>query len=128
MSIDYGAAGDLLERYAAAMVQSDGDAATELFAEDCEIRLDPFAPPLVGHLDLRSYLLRSADEQRQPDLTIERHWVVGETILAAWHASHVRASDGTRVHLAGFLVMEVTGSGRVSRMRQWWNRREARAS
>ena len=127
MTLDYQAAGTLLERYASAIESSDGDAAAELFSEDCEIRLDPFASPLVGHIGLRSYLLQTADEQRQSELTIERHWVAGHTILASWHASHVRASDGARVHLAGFLAMEIANDGLVSRMRQWWNRREAQA-
>ncbi len=128
MTIDYEAAGRLLDACASAIGRSDGDAATELFSDDCVLRIDPFAPPVEGHVGLRSYLLQTAAEQRQSELTIERHWVVGSTVLAAWHASHVRVTDNARVHLAGFLTMEVGADGRIERMRQWWNRREAAVS
>lgn len=125
MTLDYQGAGTLLEAYARAIGRADGEAATELFAEDCVIHVDPFAAPLEGHAGLRSYLLQTAAEQRQSELTIERHWVVGSTVLAAWHASHIRAEDGARVYVVGFLTMEVGPDERIERMRQWWNRREA---
>ena len=41
------------------------------------------------------------------DLTIERHWASGSTILAAWHASYVRRSDRARSRQAGFLTAEI---------------------
>lgn len=123
--MDYRQAGDLLEAYARAISRADGDAAVEIFARGCVVHLDPFAPPLEGHAGLRSYLLQLARERRESELTIERHWVVGHTVLAAWHASHIQIADDARVHLAGFLTMEVGSDGQVERMRQWWNRRVA---
>ena len=125
MTVDYRQAGDLLEAYAQAFSRADGDAAVEIFARGCVVHLDPFAAPLEGHAGLRSYLLQLAGERRESELTIERHWVVGHTVLAAWHASHIQMPDNARVHLAGFLTMEVGPDGQVERMRQWWNRRQA---
>ncbi len=122
--LDHATAGDLLERYERAWEAVDGDAWTELFSEDAEMHEDPFEAPLVGHNALRARLLEVADTEDQIDLTIERHWVVGSTILAAWHSSHVRRADQARVRLAGFMTLDIAGDGRIARLREWWNRRD----
>jgi hypothetical protein len=67
----------------------------------------------------------AAQQQRDVECTIERHWVVGPTVLAAWHATFVRRSTGALVRLAGFLTLEVASDGRIERFREWWHRREA---
>ena len=72
----------------------DGDAWVALFADDAEYREDPFEPPLVGHNAIRAYLLEAAEAEDQVEFTIERHWVAGATVLAAWHASFVRRPSG----------------------------------
>ncbi len=124
MSPTYAAAHDLLEAYAAARVAHDGDAFTALFAPDAEVVVDPFATPLAGHNALRAYLLAAADAERWYDLTIERHWVSGDTVLAAWHASWTRRADEAKVRQAGFLSAEVGGDGRIVRLRLWTVTRE----
>ena len=124
MTLDHAAAGDLLERYRRAWETFDGDAWVALFDDDIEYHEDPFEPPLVGHNAVRAYLLEAAAAQEQVEVTIERHWVVGPTILAAWHASFIRRSNRARVRLAGFMTLETTDDGRVSRFREWWHRRE----
>ena len=126
--MDHASAGDLLERYKRAWETFDGDAWTELFSDDAEYHEDPFEPPLVGSNALRAYLLEAAERQDQVEMTVERHWAVGDTALAAWHASFVRAPDGTRVRLAGFMTLEVGDDGRVRRFREWWHRRETSAT
>jgi ketosteroid isomerase-like protein len=128
MTVDHASAGDLLERYRRAWETFDGDAWTSLFTEDAEYREDPFEPPLVGSNALRAYLLQAAEMQDQVEMTVERHWAVGETVLAAWHASYVRRSGRARVRLAGFMTLEVTSDGRIRRFREWWHRREAPAA
>lgn len=125
MSLDHAAAADLLGAYARAWMAFDGDAWVDLFSEDVEYHEDPFEPPLVGHNAVRAYLLQAAEAQEQVDVTIERHWVVGPTVLAAWHASFVRRPTRERVRLAGFMTLEIDAGARITRFREWWHRRES---
>ena len=76
-----------LERYRAALEAFSGDDLVALFTEDAEVRLHPFEPPLVGHNAIRAYCLRLAEIEAELELTIERHWTSGPTVLAAWHGS-----------------------------------------
>jgi hypothetical protein len=118
MTIDYAAAGDLLERYGRAWETFDGDAWIELFDEAIEYHEDPFEAPIVGHLAVRA--------QADVSFTVERHWVVDPTILAAWHADYVERSTQNRVRLAGFMTLEIR-DGRISRLREWYHRQAAPA-
>jgi ketosteroid isomerase-like protein len=124
MNLTYAAAHDLLEAYVRARVRCDGDSLVTLFTEDAEVSLDPFAPPLAGHNALRAYLLAAAESERHLDLAIERHWVAGDTVLAAWHASWTRVADEAKVRQAGFLAAGVGGDGRIVRLRMWTVTRE----
>ena len=118
--IDYAAGGELLERYKGAWETFDGDAWVDLFTDDAEYHEDPFGEPLIGHNALRAFLLRDAETQRDVDFTVERHWVSGSTVLAAWHASWTGRADGTLVRLAGFLTADVAADGRIARFHEWW--------
>ena len=124
MTIGYPQAFDLLESYTKARMAHDGDAFVALFGDDAELVLDPFEPPLVGHNALRAYLLEAAGAERYYDLAIERHWVSGDTVLAAWHASWNRVGDDAKVRQAGFLSAEVGEDGRIGRLRLWTVARE----
>jgi SnoaL-like domain len=124
MTIGYAAAGDLLDAYVRARTAHDGDAFTALFTPDAELAPDPFAAPLAGHNDLRAYLLAAAGAERWYDFAIERHWVAGDTVLAAWHASWTRLTDEAKLRQAGFLSAEVGGDGRIGRLRLWTVTRE----
>jgi ketosteroid isomerase-like protein len=124
MSIDYATGADLLEAYRQAWRTFSGDDWVGLFTPDAEYSEDPFEPPLVGHNELRAYLLRAWDVQEQVEFTVERHWVSGSTVLAAWHASYVHRESRHRVRLAGFMTMEVASDGRIHRFREWWHKRE----
>jgi uncharacterized protein YajQ (UPF0234 family) len=104
--IDYAAAGDLLEAYGRAWETFDGDAWVAIFDDEAEYHEDPFGAPLVGHNALRAYLLDASASQRDVEFTVERHWVSGDTILAAWHAT---------VHPAG--LGPVRADGRVHQPR-----------
>ena len=119
MTIDYAAAGDLLAAYGHAWETFDGDAWVAIFADDAEYHEDPFEAPLVGHNALRAYLLDASASQRDVEFSVERHWVSGETVLAAWHATFTRRSSGNLVRMAGFMTAEVAADGRISRFREW---------
>ena len=76
---------------------------------------------------VRAYLLDESGRQQDVEFTVERHWVSGATVLAAWHASYVGRADRARVRLAGFMTMEIAADGRIARFREWWHRRESSA-
>ena len=124
MTVTYAQAHDLLDTLVRARRTYDGDAYAGLFAEEAEVVLDPFAAPLAGRNDLRAYLNAAADAERFFDLAIERHWVSGDTVLAAWHASWNRRSDEAKVRQAGFLSAEVGEDGRIARLKHWTVTRE----
>ena len=117
--VDYASAGEWLEGYGRAWESFDGDAWVALFTEDAEYHGDPFGKPLIGHNALRAFMLESAASQKDVGFTVERHWVSGDTVLAAWHAVFVRTSSGDRVRVAGFLTAEMAADGRASRFREW---------
>ena len=124
MTLTYAAGFDLLEAFQQARHQYEGDAFVDLFAGEAEFTMDPFEAPLAGHNALRAYLLQAADAERYYDLAIERHWVAGDTLLAAWHASWNRSDDDAKVRQAGFLSAEVGEDGRIVRLRLWTVTRE----
>ena len=124
MTITYAHGHDLLEAFVRARAGYDGEAFTDLFAEDAQVSPDPFAPPLAGHNALRAYLLAAANAEHHYDMAIERHWVSGDTVLAAWHASWNRQADEVKVRQAGFLALEVGNDGRIMRLRMWTVTRE----
>ncbi|HET9458196.1 MAG TPA: nuclear transport factor 2 family protein [Candidatus Limnocylindrales bacterium] len=126
MSFDYAAAGDLLERYGRAWEAFDGDAWVELFTHDVEYHADPFEEPLIGRNAVRAYLRDAASRQGEVDFTVERHWFVDPTVLAAWHAAYLRQADRARVRLIGFMTLEMR-DGRIARLREWYHRRETPA-
>ena len=117
--IDYRSAGELLAAYGRAWETFDGDAWVAIFSEEAEYHNDPFGPPLIGRNALRAYLLDAAEAQRDVEFTVERHWVSGATVLAAWHVAFVRRSTGRLVRLAGFMTMEIAEDGRIDRFREW---------
>ncbi len=127
-SLTYAAAGDFLERFVQARSSFDGDAFVALFTDDAEVLADPFAPGLVGHNAIRADLLERSTVEERVEFVVERHWVVGPTILAAWHASYVHAGHRAVVRHIGFATFEVADDGRVRRARYWYNRAETPAA
>ncbi|MEO7663515.1 MAG: nuclear transport factor 2 family protein, partial [Candidatus Limnocylindrales bacterium] len=127
MALTHETAATLLERYATAWADHDGDAFVALHTEDAESVEDPFKPPLVGSNALRQRLLDAAEAEEQVEFTFERHWVVAPTILAPWHASYVDRDSRARVRMAGFATFEIADDGRIRRARFWSNRAETPA-
>ena len=128
MTVDYATAGRLLEAYGRAWATFDGDAWVDLFTDDARYHVDPFSPPIEGHLALRAHLGETAGTQEDMEFTVERHWVSGTTVLAAWHASYRRRGTPDRMRIAGFMTMEVAPDGRIDRLHEWWMARPPNAS
>jgi ketosteroid isomerase-like protein len=118
MTIDYAKGGELLEAYGRAWQTFSGDAWVALFTEDAEYHGDPFGAPLVGHNALRAFMLESAERQKDVEFTVERHWVSGTTVLAAWHASWIGRTDGVVSRIAGFLSADVAPNGRIEKFHE----------
>jgi uncharacterized protein (TIGR02246 family) len=127
MPPSHAAAQDLLERYGRAWQTFDGDAWADLFSDDVEYHEDPFEPPMIGRNAVRAYLLEASQRQGQVEFTVERHWFVEPTVLAAWHASYVHRTTQARVRLSGFMTLELDGDGRIRKLREWYHRRETPA-
>jgi len=124
MTIDYATAGDILDRFGRSWETFDGDLVVSLFTKNAEYEGDPFEPPLVGHNAIRKFWLDSAERQDQVEFTVERHWVSGDTILAACQMSYVERPSGDRVRIKAFMAFEME-DGLVARCREWWNARRA---
>jgi ketosteroid isomerase-like protein len=118
MTLDYAAAGDLLETLRQLAEAFEGDRLVMLYTDDAAYRPDPFEPAFTGHNDIRAYWVRAAEDRRQTEMTIERHWVSGRTILASWHLSYVRSGDGARVRIHGFTTLDLR-DGKIERHREW---------
>jgi len=116
--VSYAWAGEFLERFSKARSSLDISLFVELFSDDAVLQVDPFAPALAGTNAIRAYLLRSADLESDVDVTFERHWVSGSTILAPWHASFVRREERVHIREAGFLTAEIRAD-RCIRLRIW---------
>jgi len=116
--VAYAWAGQWLDAFVEASLAQDGDAFAGLFDDEAELHPAPFGPPLSGSNAIRAYLGKCAEVHADLDLTIERHWVSGATILASWHATLVRRLDRAHVQEAGFLTAEIS-AGRCSRLRLW---------
>jgi hypothetical protein len=110
---------DMLARFKVARERRDPDAMMELFADDAEVRTDPFATELRGALDLRAHWNRVAAEQTAVEFDAERIWAAGRTILASWHEAYSRSESGERVRARGFSTFELDEDGLVERMRSW---------
>jgi ketosteroid isomerase-like protein len=119
LSIDYATAGDLLETFGRAWQTFDGDLIVSMFTDDAEYHADLFAPPMVGHNAIRAYWNDGAATTRDVEFTVERHWVAGDAVLCAWHASFQDLAANDQVRLVGFMTWEMATDGRIARLREW---------
>ena len=110
---------DLLARFKAAREQRDPEAMTQLFAEQADLRVDPFLPPRIGALDIRAHWNRIAAEEQDVEFDAEGTWVAGRTVLSSWHVAWTAAAVGARIRERGFSTMELDAPGLIVRMRSW---------
>ncbi len=110
---------DLLARYRRAREARDVDAMMELYREDANLRLDPFADHLAGDLAIRAHWNDVAASQANVEFDAERTWVAGSTVLAAWHGAWTLRVTAERVRGRGFVTFELDDERRIVRERRW---------
>jgi hypothetical protein len=110
---------DVLARFKRAREGRDADRMVALFAEEAELRVDPFEPALTGAIDIRRHWNTVAAEQATVEFDAERVWVVGRTVLSAWHEAYTRRASGDRIRVRAFSTMELDDGGLIARMRAW---------
>jgi hypothetical protein len=114
-----GDAQDLLAALKRGWESRQPDDIVDLFSEDADYRVDPFAEPLIGRLAIRRHWNELCAAQAHVDFDPERVWVSGVTVLASWHAAYTRRATAERVRARGFMTLELDDVGQVSRFRQW---------
>ena len=118
-SRSHGDAQDLGERLKRAWERRDVDAALACFAEEAELRPDPFAPPLVGQNAIRAWCNDLAASVTHAEADVERIWLSGETVLLAFHGAWTDRASAARHRIRGMLVVELDAEGRIERGRAW---------
>lgn len=110
---------DLLARFRQAREQRDPEAMLELYDEDAEYRVEPFASPLRGANAIREHWNAAAADQVHVEFDVERIWVSGHTVLTSWHEAYTRVATAERVRVRGFSTIELGEASRIERMRDW---------
>jgi ketosteroid isomerase-like protein len=108
-----------MQRYKHAWEARDPDEAMALYREDAEFRLDPFDGPALGANEIRAIWNDVAASQASVEFDAERVWVVGQTVLAPWHAAFTQRANGDRVRIRGFSTFELDDEGLIQRQKQW---------
>jgi ketosteroid isomerase-like protein len=114
-----GDAQDLLTALQAGYEARDPEQILSLFHDDAEMRVDPFAEPLNGSLEIRRHWNSVSAEQAHVEFDPERIWVSGAAVLASWHGAYTRRATGERVRTRGFLALELDDDRRIVRYRGW---------
>lgn len=115
----HGDAQDVLAAFKAGWESRDPDALMALFADDAELRPDPFAEPLGGSNAIRALWNDMAATQVHVEFDAERIWVSGSTVLASWHAAYTRRATAERIRARGFMTLELNEEGLITRFRSW---------
>ena len=110
---------DLLAAYKRARERRDPDAALALYADGAEHRENPFRDPIVGTNAIRAMWNDMAASQANTEFDAERVWVVGDTVLAGYHAAFTDRDTAARTRVRGFMTMELNNERLIQRLRDW---------
>jgi hypothetical protein len=124
MTISRDGAATWLHRYGEAWMRADPALAASLFSDDCRYYETPFAEPAIGPEGVRRYWQAVPDAQRDVRFDYRLLAVEGDSVIAHWTASFVRAASGAEVRLDGVFLLEFTDGGRCRLLREWWHRSE----
>lgn len=117
--LTHGDAQDLVERLRRAWERRDVDRVLEQFAEDAELRPDPFGPTIVGATDIRAWCNEVAASVVHAEADAEHIWLSGDTVLVAFHGAWSSLSSGERHRIRGMLVLELDADRAIRRARAW---------
>ncbi|MET1232460.1 MAG: nuclear transport factor 2 family protein [Candidatus Limnocylindrales bacterium] len=118
-ALTHGDAQDLVERIKRAWEQRDVDALLDCFADDAELRPDPFLPSMVGETDIRAWCNAVAASTIHTEADAERIWLAGDTVLVAFHGAWTVRASADRTRIRGMLALELDDDRRVRRARAW---------
>jgi len=117
--LTHGAGQDLLAAWKRAWQARDVDALLALFADDADMRPDPFEESLLGAVAIRAYWNAFAAERVNAELDAQRIWVQDRTVLASWHGATTDRRSAERIRHRGFLAFDLDGAGAIARLRGW---------
>jgi ketosteroid isomerase-like protein len=117
--LTHGDAQDLVERLKRAWEKRDVDAAVDCFADDAELRPDPFAPAMRDATAIRAWCNAVAAKVVHAEADAERIWLAGDTVLVAFHGAWTTRASADRTRIRGMLTLELDAERRVSRARAW---------
>ncbi len=117
--LTHGDAQDLVARLKRAWEKRDVDAAMDCFADEAEVRPDPFAPPLTDQNAIRAWCNAAAAMAVHAEADPERIWLAGDTVLVAFHGAWTARTSAERIRVRGMLSLELGPDGRIQRARAW---------
>ena len=94
--LTHGDAQDLVDRLKRAWEKRDVDAALDCFAEDAELRPDPFAPPIGDQTAIRAWCNGRGLASSHAEADAERIWLAGDTVLVAFHGAWTERASAER--------------------------------
>lgn len=115
----HGDAQDLVERLRRAWEKRDVDTVMDCFADEAELRPDPFAPPMTDATAIRAWCNAVAAAVVHAEADAERVWLAGDTVLVAFHGAWTVRATGDRTRVRGMLSLELEPDRHIRRARAW---------
>ena len=109
-----------LATYIRAWVEQDPDLILTIFSEDASYRERAYAPPFIGHDQIRSYWANKVvKSQRNIRCNLLNLYIDGNTAIAEWEAEFDDKAEGLRKRLKEVAIIEFS-SGLISELREYW--------
>jgi ketosteroid isomerase-like protein len=117
--LTHGDAQDLVARLKRAWEKRDVEEAMACFADDAELRPDPFDSALTDQLAIRAWCTAVAAALVHAEADAERIWIAGDTVLVAFHGAWTERATTARTRVRGMLSLELGPDRRIRRARAW---------
>ena len=109
---------DWLERYRAAWIARDADAAGRLFTDDALYREQPFQAPFAGRAAICEYWSTVTASQTKVELRYGTPVVDGARLAVEWWAN--LETTGGPITLAGEFLLRFADTGECRELREYW--------
>jgi ketosteroid isomerase-like protein len=110
--------------YGRAWERRDVDAFVACFAEDALYQWGPWSEPLRGHAEIRARTEQAVSLQDGVRFGHETLAITPDGRgIARWWVSMEVPTEGTIEEDEGIFLVTLTGDGRCSDFREWWNSR-----